>query len=80
MQPVQFNIYPNINITKKLVRAEINIVRLVLFERVQLAVVLFDEENIPHKSYNLQLDQTNGYNDWQNDKWLVEWVKKQISL
>lgn len=80
MEAIQFNVYPNINITKKLVRAEINIVKLVLFEKIQLAVVLFDEENIPQKAYNLQLDQTNGYNDWQNDKWLVEWVKKQISV
>ena len=80
MSHFDFNVYPNINVISKIVRAEVHIIQLILFKSVNLAVVLFDENNKAIKSQNLLLDETNGYDLWTNDKWLIEWVKTQLSM
>lgn len=78
MSHFDFNVYPNINVMSKIVRAEVHIIQLILFKSVNLAVVLFDENNKAIKSQNLLLDETNGYDLWTNDKWLIDWVKTKI--
>ena len=79
MNKFEFNVYPNITVSKKIVRAEVSIVELKLFESARIAVMLYDEDNRVQKVHQLMLDQTNGYNDWLNDKWLLDWVKTQIN-
>lgn len=80
MNNFEFNVYPNITISKKIVRAEVSIVKMVLFKSVNIAVMLFDEDGKPQKSHNLILDETNGYELWTTDTWLINWIKTQINL
>lgn len=79
MSHFDFNVYPNINVMSKIIRAEIHIIQLILFKSVNLAVVLYDENNRPIKSHNLFLDE-NEYAEWTNDKWLIDWVKTQLNM
>lgn len=74
----EFNVYPNITVTKKIVRAEVSIVQLILFESARIAVMLYDEDNKVQKVHQLILDKNNGYENWISDAWLLNWVKQQI--
>ena len=78
MTKFEFNIYPNITITKKIIKAEVNIVELKLFESARIAVLLYDEDNKVQKVHQLILNKENGYDDWVNDKWLLDWIKLKM--
>lgn len=80
MNNFEFNIYPNLTITKKIVRCEVSIVELKLFESARIACLLYDEDNKVQKVHQLILDKSNGYDSWTTDKWLLDWVKKQINV
>ena len=80
MTNFEFNIYPNITVTKKIVRAEVTIIEVKLFQSARIACLLYDEQNVVQKVHQLILDQTNGYDNWTTDKWLLDWVKTQISV
>ena len=75
----EFKIYPNLTITKKIVRAEVSIVEIKLFESARIAVMLYDEENKVQSVKQLILNKENGYDNWTTDKWLLDWVKAKIN-
>jgi len=78
MNNFEFNVYPNITVTKKIVKAEVSIVELKLFESARIAVMLYDENDRVQKVHQLMLNKENGYDNWINDTWLVNWIKSQI--
>lgn len=80
MSHFDFNVYPNITVSSKIIKAEVHIIKLVLFKSVNLAVVLYDETNRAVKSHNLILDESNGYSQWTEDKWLIDWIKTQLNM
>ena len=80
MNNFEFKIYPNLTITKKIVRAEVTIIEIKLFQSARIGCLLYDEDNKIQQSHQLILDQTNGYDNWTTDKWLLDWVKKQINV
>lgn len=80
MSNFEFNVYPNITVTKKIIRAEVSIVELKLFESARIACLLYDEDNKVQRAHQLILNKENGYENWTTDKWLIEWVKQQINI
>lgn len=74
-----FNVYPNINITKKVVQASIRVSEYVLFSHAILDVILLDENDECIGNNTFVIDTSNGFLEWgSDDKFLVEWVKNKI--
>jgi hypothetical protein len=62
-----------------LVKAEIKILQMTLFESVSVMVYLKDENGSVVDTRYLIIDKTNGYNEWTNDdKTLINIIKKLI--
>ena len=79
MNPVEFNVYPNIKKSITLVKAEIKILQMTLFESVSVMVYLKDENGSVVDTKYLIIDKTNGYNEWTNDdKTLINIIKKLL--
>jgi hypothetical protein len=76
MNPIEFNIYPNLKKSITLVKAEIKILKLKLFESVRIMVYLKDKNVSVMDTRYFLIDKTNSYNDWTNDeKALIESLK-----
>jgi hypothetical protein len=79
--PIFQPVYPNIKVNKTIVRMSIQVIELVLFERLSMSVLFFDSNDKLIDAKQMILDKTNGYDEWSNDdKFVVEWVKKELSL
>jgi len=79
MNPIEFNIYPNLKKSITLVKAEIKILELKLFESVKVMVYFKDENGSVMDTRGILIDNTNGYNEWTNDdKTLIDIIKKLI--
>jgi len=79
MNPLEFNVYPNMKKSITLVKAEIKILQMTLFESVSVMVYLKDENGSVVDTRYLIIDKTNGYNEWTNDdKTLINIIKKLI--
>jgi len=75
-----FNIYPNITTTKKIVSGTLSVFNYIPFQSAQIAVMLKDENGIGIDNRIYTLDETNGFNDWgSNDAFLINWVKNKLS-
>jgi hypothetical protein len=76
---IEFNIYPNLKKTITLVKAEIKILELKLFESVRVMVYLKDEQGSVIDTRGFLIDKSNGYDQWtQDDKTLIDIIKKLI--
>lgn len=54
-------------------------VDITLFTKVDIMVMFFTEDGRPNQTQHLVMDQSNGYNDWNNDdNFLVLWVRSHI--
>jgi len=79
MNPVEFNVYPNMKKSVTLVKAEIKILQMTLFESVSVMVYLKDENGSVVDTKYLIIDKTNGYDEWTNDdKTLINIIKKLL--
>jgi hypothetical protein len=79
MNPIEFNIYPNLKKSITLVQAEIKIIELKLFESVRVMVLFKDQNGSVMDTKGFLIDKTNGYDDWTNDdKTLIDIIKKLI--
>jgi len=79
MNQIEFNIYPNLKKSITLVKAEVKILELKLFESVKVMVYLKDENGSVMDTRGILIDKTNGYNEWSNDdKTLIDIIKKLI--
>ena len=75
-----FNVYPNITITKKIVKTTIRVCEYVPFTKAVLSVLLLDENDIGLENKIFVMDVTNGFLEWgSDDKYLVNWVKEKLS-
>lgn len=75
-----FNVYPNITVTRKIVRAVLRVMEYIPFTKATIYVVLFDENDKVIDNRNYILDTTNGFNEWSSDdKYLVNWVKQKLT-
>ena len=75
-----FNVFPNISITKKVVKAILRITEYVPFIKANILVMLFDEcdKLIDNRFY--VIDATNGFLEWSNDDtFLIKWVKNKLA-
>jgi hypothetical protein len=74
-----FNIYPNITITKKIVRGVLRVSEYIPFIKANIMVVLFDENDkvIDNRCY--VLDGEDFLNWGNDDKYLVNWVKTKLN-
>jgi len=81
MNSQEINVYPNIKRTVNIVKMNIRVMDMVLFESVTMCVTFINEENIPIENKVLVLNKSNGYDEWLNDdNYVVEWVKKQLQI
>lgn len=75
-----FNVYPNITITKKVVKGILRVTEYVPFIKANISVMLFDENDKIIDNRFFVIDTTNGFNEWSNDdKYLVNWVKNKLT-
>ena len=74
-----FNVYPNITITKKIVRGVLRVSEYIPFIKANIMVVLFDENDkvIDNRCY--VLDGEDFLNWGNDDKYLVNWVKTKLN-
>lgn len=78
--PCDFNIYPNITITKKIVSGRISVFSYIPFQSAGIAVMLNDENGVCVDNRVYTLDTTNGFDEWSNnDVFLINWVKNKLS-
>ena len=67
------------DITTKLVICKIIKVDITLFTKADITVVFSAQDGASNQIQYLVMDQSNGYNEWNNDDtYLVEWVKSHI--
>jgi hypothetical protein len=79
-QQSDFNIYPNITITKRIVAGRLSVCDYIPFESAKIAVMLKDENGICVENRIYTLDASNGFNEWgSNDNFLIAWVKNKLS-
>ena len=74
-----FNVYPNITITKKVVRAVLRVSEYIPFIKATIMVVLFEENDkvIDNRCY--VLDGEDFLNWGNDDKYLVNWIKNKLN-
>ena len=74
-----FNVYPNITITKKIVRGVLRVSEYIPFIKATIMVVLFDENDkvIDNRCY--VLDGEDFLNWGNDDKYLVNWIKNKLN-
>jgi len=77
----EVNVYPNIKRTVNIVKMNIRVMDMTLFENIILSVTFLNEDNIPVETKVLKMDKSNGYDEWMNDDgYVVEWVKQQLQI
>ena len=74
-----FNVYPNITITKKIVRGVLRVSEYIPFIKATIMVVLFDENDkvIDNRCYII--DGEDFLNWGTDDKYLVNWIKNKLN-
>lgn len=81
MNSVEFNLYPNIKKTITIVKARYNVFDYVPYQSARIAVQFIDDQDTGVENKILELNTTNGFNQWGNDdKFLETWIKKQLAL
>ena len=80
MNSVEFNLYPNIKKTITIVKARYNVFDYVPYQSARIAVQFIDDQDAGVENKILELNTTNGFNQWGNDdKFLETWIKKQLA-
>lgn len=77
MNAPEFNVYPNITRTMKICKAKYQVLEIVLFKSIRIAVYLYNEHDllIEAKQYVIEGDE---YNNWIDDKYIVNLLKEKI--
>ena len=80
MNSSDFNVYPNITITKKVVSGRISVFNYIPFQSAGIAVMLNDENGVCVDNRVFTLDASNGFGEWgNNDLFIINWVKTKLS-
>jgi hypothetical protein len=75
----EVNVYPNITVSKKIVKAKIHVMEIKLFESVRFMVQLLDENDQVVDS-RILLMENEAYKNWTNDdNYVLNWVKGQLT-
>ena len=75
----EFNVYPNITISQKIVRARFTVMDYIPFTSARLMCVLYDEHDkaIDDRAYMLEGED---FLNWgSDDKYLVNWIKTKLT-
>lgn len=77
MNAPEFNVYPNITRTMKICKARYQILEVILFKSIRIAVYLYNEHDllIEAKQYVIEGPE---YDNWTEDKYLVNLLKEKI--
>lgn len=79
MNTTTFNVYPNLKKTITMVKARIDVYEYRLFEYAMISCVLLDANDLAIETRIFKLDNTNGFEMWNNDdQVLVNWVKAEL--
>lgn len=78
MNDCEFPIYPNITRTMKLCKCKYQILEIVLFKFVRIAVYLYNENDLLIESRQYVIEG-NEYTNWsQDDKYIINLLKQKI--
>lgn len=80
MEKLEFNVYPNMTQTVKIVKATVEVIEMQLFKSATIRVILLDEYEKTVDIKLFVLDESNGYNDWKTDDYIVDWVQKELKI
>lgn len=79
MNYVESNLYPNLKKTITMCKFKFCVYDYKPYEYAKITVILLDENNIPVDTRVLELNVTNGFNDWSNDdRYLENFIKQQL--
>ena len=73
-----FNIYPNINVSKKIVSGKISVYEYIPFTSARISLLLFDENNIAIDNKFFLLEGEDFLSWGTDDKYLITWVKTKL--
>ena len=73
-----FNIYPNINITKKVISAKLIVYDYILFTSAIIKCILIDQTDSIIETRMFVLEGEDFRNWGTDDKYLINWVKKKL--
>ena len=74
----EFNIYPNITVTTRIVKGRISVFDYIPFTSAGVACMLYDANDKAVENRVYLLDG-NDFLSWgSDDKYLVEWVKQKL--
>lgn len=73
------NVYPYIKKVIRMVKAQYRIITYEPFVKCDIAVQLFDENDIPVETRIYTMDMTNGLAEWgADDTYLTTWIKEKL--
>jgi hypothetical protein len=73
-----FNVYPNFNITKRIVKAKIGVMEYIPFTSAKISVLLYDDNYCVVDS-RIYLLENPDFGSWgTDDKFLINWVKTKL--
>jgi hypothetical protein len=73
-----FNIYPNINVSKKIVSGKISVYEYIPFTSARVSCLLCDENNSAIENRCFFLEGEDFLSWGTDDKYLINWVKKKL--
>ena len=78
MNDDEYPVYPNLKKTINIVKFKFNILEIILFKSVRVAVYLFNENDLLIESRQY-LFQDSEYNAWSNDdKYIINLIKQKL--
>jgi len=73
-----YPLYPNLTRTIKLTGFRFNIFDYKPFESCQIGVQLCKEDGIGYETKIFVLDKTNGFLEWSDDQFIVNFIKNKL--
>lgn len=78
MNDNEFNVYPNIKRTMNIVKCKYQVLEIVLFKFIRIAVYLYNENDLLLEAKQYIIEGTQ-YQNWsQDDKYIINILKQKI--
>lgn len=79
MNQNEFNVYPNITITQRVVKARFAVADYIPFTRARIMCILYDENDKAIDNRTYMLEGEDFLNWGSDDKYLVNWIKTKLT-
>ena len=75
----EFNLYPNITITRKIVKVRFAVMEYIPFTQARIMCILYDEDDRAIDNRAFMLEKEDFLNWGSDDKYLVNWIKTKLT-